>query len=189
MSGSTFLRAEMLNAPDVHPRFISRIQRVLFEKEEKEESARMRLIKTYCLLKKLTNQLHIYEEAFDRAQYKLLADKCEALCRSARAAATNDRPQLSQVLSLREEVIDLRSIIAAAMPGTYQDASARSAQPSTSPDDTGQGVDASSGDRSNPLADTECLVKKKLTSKNEPAPKLASGIAISQRSLTGRLSS
>lgn len=186
LSSSTFFLAEKLSAPDVHPRFISRIQRVLFEKEK---GARTKLIKTYCLLRKLTNQLHTYEEAFDRAQYKLLVSKCEALCRNSRAAATSDRPHLSQVLSLREEVIDLRSIIAVATQGTYRNGSSQLARPSTSPDDAGKAAEVTSSAHSDPLADNERLLEKKLSNKSEPAPKLAPETAIDHRSLASRLSS
>ena len=186
LSSSTFLLTEKLDSPDVHPRFISRIQSVL---SEKEEGARMKLVKTYCLLKKLTNQLHAYEEAFDKTQYKLLADKCEALCRNSRAAATNDRPHLPQVLSLREEVIDLRNFIVAATQGTCQNAPLQSARPSTSPDDTGQGADATSSVRSDPLANPERLLKKKLSNKSEPAPKHAPETVINHQCPSSRLSS
>lgn len=186
LSNSTFLLTEKPDLPDIHPRFISRIQSVLFEKEE---GSRMRLVKTYCLLKKLTNQLHAYEQAFDKAQYRLLADKCEALCRNSRAAATNDRPHLPQILSLREEVIDLRNIIAAATQGTHREEAARSARHSTSTDGSRQGTDANGSVRSDPLANTERLPKRKLTSKYEPARRLAPETAVDQQSPTGRLSS
>lgn len=186
MPDSIFLLGEKPDLSDIHPRFISRIQSVLFEKEE---GARMGLVKTYCLLKKLTNQLHAYEQAFDKAQYKFLADKCESLCRNSRAAATNDRPHLPQVLSLREEVIDLRNIIVAATQGAHQEEAARSVRHSTSTDGSGQGADANGSVRSDPLANTERLPKRKLTSKNEPARRLAPETAIDQQSPTGRLSS
>lgn len=185
-SDFTFSPTQKLGAQDVHPRFISRIQSVLFEKEE---GAKVKLTKTYCLLKKLANQLHAHEDALDKAQYKFLADKCEVLCRNSRAAALSDGPYLSQILSLREEVIDLRNIIAAAAQGTHREEAARSARHATSTDGSGQGTDANGNLRSDPLTNTERLPKRKLTSKNEPARRLAPETAIDQQSRPGRLSS
>lgn len=135
LSGSNCLPDKQMVPPGVHPRFAARIERVFLEKDE---AARQSLVNTYCLLKKAENQLHAHEKAFGDAQYNLIAGKCVALCRNARLAATSDRPQQSQVLALRDQVLELRNTVAATRSDEFRvapTASARSLGPTS---DNGQ---------------------------------------------------